>query len=73
MSDWNCGFAALVPLGDFEGGDLIMRELGLGSEGLFILMCSIYTRKGLVHPMTKRTNRRFVVVKISRKAKSRTS
>jgi hypothetical protein len=60
MSDWNRGFAAVVPLGDFEGGDLIIRQLGLGSEGLLILMCSIYTRKGLIRPIDKRGKDLFI-------------
>ncbi|RYP25862.1 hypothetical protein DL768_011626 [Monosporascus sp. mg162] len=29
FSDWQRGFSALVPVGNFEGGDLVLRELGL--------------------------------------------
>jgi hypothetical protein len=32
ISDWNRGFAALVPLGNFEGGDLL-QAIGTRDEG----------------------------------------
>jgi hypothetical protein len=50
MSDWNRGFGALVPLGDFEGGDLLIGQLGLGIKGV---LCLIYSRRGLVRPIKK--------------------
>lgn len=30
--DWKCGFAGLVAVGDYEGGDLLLRQLGLRIE-----------------------------------------
>ena len=53
-SDWNRGFAALVPVGNFEGGDLLIRQLGLRIEGLS--GCAQFIPgKDLFHPIDKRT------------------
>lgn len=52
FSDWNHSFTALVPLGNFEGGDLLIRQLGLRIEGLF--GCAQFIRgKDLFHPINK--------------------
>ena len=67
ISDWNRGFAALVPLGAFEGGDLLIRQLGLRIEGPS--GCAQFIRgKDLFHSITKWTGRRFVVVNVTHQA-----
>ena len=63
-SDWKFGFAALIPFGDFTGGDLVVRELGLqiqvGSGSVqFIRGCE------LRHSITKWNGTRFVTVNVT--------
>ncbi|RYP79712.1 hypothetical protein DL770_006554 [Monosporascus sp. CRB-9-2] len=55
------GFAALMSVGDFEGGDLVLRELGLqirSSPGCVQLIRG----RELRHSITRWKGRRFVVV-----------
>jgi hypothetical protein len=66
MSDWNRGFAALVPLGNFQGGNLLIRQLGLRIEGPS--GCAQFMRKELFHSIAKWTGRRFVVVNVTHQA-----
>ncbi|RYP05202.1 hypothetical protein DL764_003982 [Monosporascus ibericus] len=60
LGDWQRGFAALVPVGDFEGGDLVLRELGLQ-------ICSppgcvqLIRGRELRHSIMRWKGRRFVV------------
>ncbi|RYP04519.1 hypothetical protein DL765_010161 [Monosporascus sp. GIB2] len=61
LSDWQRGFAALVPVGDFEGGDLVLRELGLQISSPPGCVQLIRGRE-LRHSITRWKGRRFVVV-----------
>ncbi|RYP73303.1 hypothetical protein DL771_003732 [Monosporascus sp. 5C6A] len=61
LSDWQRGFAALVPVGDFEGGDLVLRELGLQIRSPPGCVQLIRGRE-LRHSITRWKGRRFVVV-----------
>ncbi|KAI1085231.1 hypothetical protein F5B20DRAFT_589995 [Whalleya microplaca] len=64
--DWRHGFAGLVSVGDFEGGDLLLRELGLRIESP---PGSIQLRgRELRHSITRWTGRRFVVVSVTHDA-----
>ncbi|RYP13953.1 hypothetical protein DL767_010475 [Monosporascus sp. MG133] len=61
LSDWQRGFAALVPVGDFEGGDLVLRGLGLQIRSPPGCVQLIRGRE-LRHSITRWKGRRFVVV-----------
>jgi hypothetical protein len=67
LSDWQYGFAALVPVGDFTGGDLLLRELGLRIEAPS--GCIQFMRgRELAHSIAKWEGRRFVVVAATHEA-----
>ncbi|KAI0004347.1 hypothetical protein F4779DRAFT_74933 [Xylariaceae sp. FL0662B] len=66
-SDWFHGFAGLVPVGEFTGGDLLLRELGLQIESKPGCVQLIRGRE-LAHSITKWTGRRFVVVSATHEA-----
>jgi hypothetical protein len=67
LSDWKFGFAALVPVGDFTGGDLLLRELGLRIEAPS--GCIQFMRgHELAHSIAKWEGRRFVVVAATHEA-----
>ncbi|KAH9887162.1 hypothetical protein F4778DRAFT_436504 [Xylariomycetidae sp. FL2044] len=61
VMDWHHGFAGLVLLGDYQGGDLLIRELGLQIESRPGCLQLLRGRE-LRHSITKWTGRRFVVV-----------
>lgn len=65
--DWHYGFAFLMPVGDFNGGDLVLRELGLQIEAPpgFLQM---FRGRELRHSITKWTGRRFVCVNVTHEA-----
>lgn len=60
-SDWHYGLAGLVPFGNFQGGDLLVRELGLQIESKSGCLQLLRGRE-LRHAITEWTGRRFVVV-----------
>lgn len=65
--DWQCGLAGLTVSGAFEGGDLLLRDLGIQ------VACppgSVQLLRGreLRHSITKYTGRRFVVVHTNHEA-----
>ncbi|KUJ12813.1 uncharacterized protein LY89DRAFT_755905 [Mollisia scopiformis] len=67
QNDWSNGFAGLVAVGDHEGGDLLLRELGLRIEarsGAAQLMRG----RELAHSIDFYTGRRFCVVCVTREA-----
>lgn len=66
-SDWRHGFAGLVTVGKFEGGDLLLRELGLRIESKPGTLQLIRGRE-LRHSITKWKGRRFVVVSVTHEA-----
>ncbi|KAH9999724.1 hypothetical protein F4779DRAFT_635797, partial [Xylariaceae sp. FL0662B] len=66
-SDCRYGLAGLAPLGDFQGGDLLLRELGLQIESKSGCVQLIRGRE-LRHSITKWTGRRFVVVSTNHEA-----
>ncbi|CAJ2511347.1 Uu.00g069720.m01.CDS01 [Anthostomella pinea] len=68
--DWHHGFAALVPMGDYQGGDLLTRELGLQIESRPGCLQLLRGRE-LRHSITKWTGRRFVVVSTTHNAVKR--
>lgn len=65
--DWRHGYAFLLPLGDFEGGDLLLRELGLQIQSP-PGCCQIFRGRELRHSITKWTGRRFVCVNVTHEA-----
>lgn len=65
--DWHYGLAGLVPVGEFDGGDLLLRELGLSFEARSGCVQLIRGRE-LRHSITKYTGRRFVVVAVTHDA-----
>jgi hypothetical protein len=60
-SDWKFGFAGLVPVGEFTGGDLLLRELGLQIVAHSGCVQLIRGRE-LRHSISEWEGRRFVVV-----------
>lgn len=65
--DWHHGYAFLLPVGDYSGGDLVLRELGLQIEappGCF----QMFRGRELRHSITKWTGRRFVCVNVTHEA-----
>lgn len=65
--DWQCGLAGLTISGSFQGGDLLLRDLGIQIE------CrpgSVQLLRGheLRHSITKYSGRRFVVVHTNHEA-----
>lgn len=66
-SDWRNGFAGLVPVGDFQGGDMILRELGLRIQSRPGCVQLLRGRE-LRHSITRWTGRRFVVVNATHQA-----
>lgn len=50
-SDWVNGYAALLPVGDFEGGDLIFRELAIQVE-FNSGSCALFRGHELFHSIT---------------------
>ena len=66
-TDWVHGFAALVPVGDFQGGDLLMRELSLRVEAP---SGSVQFMRGrnVYHSTDKWTGTRYVVVAVTGQA-----
>ena len=66
-SDWTFGFAALLPVGNFTGGDLLFRELGLRIESP--PGCAEFMRgREFSHSITKWSGRRSVVVCVTHEA-----
>ncbi|ROV88738.1 hypothetical protein VMCG_10062 [Cytospora schulzeri] len=65
--DWRHGYAFLLPLGDFEGGDLVLRELGLQIQSP-PGCCQMFRGRELRHSITKWTGRRFVCVNVTQEA-----
>lgn len=65
--DWYHGFAFLLPMGDFAGGDLVLRELGLQIEAPPGCLQMLRGRE-LRHSITKWTGRRFVCVNVTHEA-----
>ncbi|KAI1338759.1 hypothetical protein F5Y15DRAFT_416531 [Xylariaceae sp. FL0016] len=59
--DWHRGLVGLVAVGSYEGGDLLLRDLGLRLESSSGCVQLIRGRE-LRHSITKWTGRRFVVV-----------
>lgn len=59
--DWHHGYAFLLPLGDFTGGDLVLRELGLQIEAPPGCVQMLRGRE-LRHSITNWSGRRFVCV-----------
>jgi hypothetical protein len=66
-SDWQHGLAGLVPVGDFEGGNLLLRELGLDIESKPGCV-QLFRGRELRHSITKWKGRRFVVVSTTHEA-----
>lgn len=65
--DWQCGLAGLTVSGSFQGGDLLLRDLGIQ------IQCppgSLQLLRGreLRHSITKYSGRRFVVVHTNHEA-----
>jgi len=63
-SDWKFGLAAVIPVGEYEGGDLVLRELGLliqapSGSAQFIRGCE------LRDSITKWCGTRFVTVNVT--------
>ncbi|RYO93573.1 hypothetical protein DL766_003945 [Monosporascus sp. MC13-8B] len=67
--DWQRAFAALVPVGDFEGGDLVLRELGLQIRSPPGCAQLIRGRE-LRHSITSWKERRFVVINTTHDARA---
>lgn len=65
--DWHYGFASLLPVGDFSGGDLVLRELGLQIEAPPGCL-QMFRGRELRHSITKWTGRRFVCVSVTHEA-----
>ncbi|KKY34505.1 hypothetical protein UCDDA912_g05508 [Diaporthe ampelina] len=65
--DWHHGFAFLLPMGDFSGGDLVLRELGLQVEAPPGCL-QMFRGRELRHSITKWTGRRFVCVNVTHEA-----
>ncbi|KAJ0108799.1 hypothetical protein J7T55_011290 [Diaporthe amygdali] len=65
--DWHRGYAFLVPVGDFSGGDLVVRELGLQIEAPSGCL-QMFRGRELRHSITKWTGRRFVCVTVTHEA-----
>ncbi|KAI0480739.1 hypothetical protein GGR56DRAFT_671825 [Xylariaceae sp. FL0804] len=59
--DWRRGLAGLVSVGDFEGGDLLLRQLGLRIKAAPGSVQLIRGRE-LRHSISRWTGRRFVAV-----------
>jgi len=63
LSDWMKGFAGMVPVGNFVGGDLLLRDLGLQivtPPGSAMLIRG----RELTHAISKYTGNRFCVVHV---------
>lgn len=65
--DWHRGYAFLVPVGDFSGGDLVVRELGLQIEAPSGCL-QMFRGRELRHSITKWSGRRFVCVTVTHEA-----
>ncbi|KAK7728718.1 hypothetical protein SLS63_006579 [Diaporthe eres] len=65
--DWHHGYAFLLPVGDFTGGDLVLRELGLQIEAPSGCL-QMFRGRELRHSITKWTGRRFVCVNVTHEA-----
>lgn len=65
--DWRHGYAFLLPLGDFEGGDLLLRELELQVQSP-PGCCQVFRGRELRHSITRWTGRRFVCVNVTHEA-----
>jgi hypothetical protein len=63
-SDWKFGFAGLVPVGEYTGGDLLLRELGLRIRAPPGCLQLIRGRE-LRHSIADWEGRRFVVVAVT--------
>ncbi|KAI0124474.1 hypothetical protein F4776DRAFT_203061 [Hypoxylon sp. NC0597] len=64
QGDWHYGFAGLVSVGEFQGGDLLLRELGLRIKSPPGCVQLIRGRE-LRHSITRWSGRRFVVVNVT--------
>lgn len=65
--DWHHGYAFLLPVGDYSGGDLVLRELGLQIEAPPGCL-QMFRGRELRHSITKWTGRRFVCVNVTHEA-----
>ncbi|KAH8777452.1 hypothetical protein F5883DRAFT_350136, partial [Diaporthe sp. PMI_573] len=65
--DWHHGYAFLIPVGDYSGGDLVLRELGLQVEAPPGCL-QMFRGRELRHSITKWTGRRFVCVSVTHEA-----
>ncbi|KAL1858752.1 hypothetical protein Daus18300_009886 [Diaporthe australafricana] len=65
--DWYHGYACLLPVGEYSGGDLVLRELGLQIEAPPGCM-QMFRGRELRHSITKWTGRRFVCVNVTHEA-----
>lgn len=65
--DWRHGYAFLLPLGDFQGGELVLRELGLQVQSP-PGCCQMFRGRELRHSITRWTGRRFVCVNVTHEA-----
>ncbi|KAI3393117.1 hypothetical protein diail_4716 [Diaporthe ilicicola] len=65
--DWHRGYAFLLPVGDFTGGDLVLRELGLQIEAPPGCL-QMFRGRELRHSITTWTGRRFVCVNVTHEA-----
>ncbi|KAI1081669.1 hypothetical protein F5B20DRAFT_534916 [Whalleya microplaca] len=70
LSDWHYGLAGIIPIGSFEGGDLLTRELGLQTESKPGCL-QLFRGRELRHSITKWTGRRFVVTSSTHEAVKR--
>jgi hypothetical protein len=61
QSDWKRGFAGLVALGEYEGGDLLLRELGLLIEAKSST-AQLMRGRELRHSISEYTGSRFCLV-----------
>ena len=69
-SDWNKGFAAFLPVGKYEGGDIMFRELGIRIKSRPGCV-QLFRGHELRHSITKWTGRRFCVVQANHGAVKR--
>lgn len=65
--DWHHGYAFLLPVGDYSGGDLVLRELGLQIEAPPGCL-QMFRGRELSHSITNWTGRRFVCVSVTHEA-----
>ncbi|KAI1076942.1 hypothetical protein F5B20DRAFT_593578 [Whalleya microplaca] len=67
QSGWHHGLTGLAPVGDFEGGDLLLREAGLRIESKPGCV-QLIRGKELRHSISEWSGRRFVIVSSTHEA-----